>query len=112
MAGAGQVPRLAGAALAQAPAAWLLGALALAVVGLRPRARALAWAPLAWCVVAGMLGPLLGLPDAIADATPYALAPSAPADPVTAGPLLALTAATAAVGALGIAGLRRRDITP
>ena len=57
-------------------------------------------------------GPLLGLPDALADATPYALAPSAPADPVTAGPLLALTAATAAVGAIGLAGLRRRDITP
>ena len=110
--GAGEPRHLSGATAAQAPAAWVLGAIALAVFGLRPRASALAWAPLAWCVVAGLFAPLLGLPDALADASPYALAPSAPADAVTAGPLLALTAAAAAVAAAGLAGLRRRDLAP
>jgi len=107
-----QVPRLAGAALAQAPAAWVLGALALLCFGLWPRRAALAWVPLGWCVVAGLLGPLFGLPDALADASPFALAPSAPADSVTVAPLLALTAAAAAAGALGLAAFRRRDLTP
>ena len=111
-AGLEQVPRLAGAALAQAPAAWVLGALALLCFGLWPRRAALAWVPLGWCVVAGLLGPLFGLPDALADASPFALAPSAPADSVTVAPLLALTAAAAAAGALGLAAFRRRDLTP
>ena len=61
---------------------------------------------------AGLLGPLFGLPDALADASPFALAPSAPADAVTVAPLLALTAATIAAGALGLAAFRRRDLAP
>jgi ABC-2 type transport system permease protein len=108
-AGLDEVPRLAGAALVQAPAAWVLCGLTVALFGLAPRAAALAWAPLAYCFTAAMLGPLLGLPGWMEDLSPYAHVPAVPADPVAAGPLLALTAIAAALTALGLVAYRRRD---
>jgi ABC-2 type transport system permease protein len=107
---AGEVPRLAGATLPYAPAAWLLGALALAAYGVAPRAAALAWAPLAGSLVVGLLGPLLGLPSGIEDLSPYRHVPRLPGHALSILPLLTLTAIAAALTALGLAALQRRDV--
>jgi ABC-2 type transport system permease protein len=115
--GTGEVGRQLGrelvAGLAQAPAAWLLAALACAVVGLRPRWAALTWVVLAAAVVLGLLGELLGLPGWLQDLSPYAHLPELPAASVPAAdlwPLLALVGLAAVVAAVGTAAYRRRDI--
>ena len=108
-AGLDEVPRLAAAALVQAPAAWVLGGAALALFGLAPRATAVAWAALGYCLVVGLLGPLIGLPEGLDEASPFAHVPQLPAQDLRVLPLLALTALAAGLAALGLAGLRRRD---
>jgi ABC-2 type transport system permease protein len=97
-------------AVAFAPAVWLLTGVAVALIGLVPRASAAAWLVLAVCLVIGMFGQLLGLPSWVEDLSPFQHVPEYPAvafDPV---PLLVLTAVAAGLTALGLAGLRRRDI--
>ena len=105
----GQVPRLAGAALAFAPALWVLAGAATALFGLAPRATAAAWAVLAWCGVAGFLGVLLDLPQWALDLSPFQHVPQMPADGVDWPPLIALTLVAAGLTAAGAAGFRRRD---
>lgn len=109
-AGSGEVGRLLLAGVAQVPAAWVLGAVALALFGLVPRWSAAGWAPLAFCFVVGTLGPLLGLPDWVEDLSPYAAQPMLPAEAFAAGPLVGLTALAAGLIAAGMFGLRHRDI--
>ena len=108
---AGQLWRVTGAALALAPAVWVLGGIATALVGLAPRAAAGAWVALTACVTLWFVGPLLEPPDWVLDLSPYHHVPAAPAVDVTAGPLLALTAVAVALTAVGLAGIRRRDLT-
>lgn len=106
----GELPRLLGSALAQAPATWVLAAVAVAAVGLAPRAAPLAWAALAACAFVGLFGAVLGIPRWLIDASPYGHVPQVPAVEVTAGPLIALTAIAAALTAAGLGALRRRDL--
>jgi ABC-2 type transport system permease protein len=105
----GEVPRLMGAALAQLPAVWVLGAIAAALFGLAPRALRLAWVALGLCYLLWFLGPLLDLPRWLMDLSPYEHVPQLPAATLTAGPLLALTAVAAALTAGGLVGFRHRD---
>jgi ABC-2 type transport system permease protein len=107
---AGRVPLLVGSALALAPAAWVLTGVAIALVGLAPRATAAAWGALGACFLVLYLGPLLSLPDWVMDLSPFTHVPLLPAAAFDAVPLLALTAIAAALAAAGLAGLRRRDI--
>ena len=60
---AGQLPRLLAAAVAPAPAVWVVVGAAVALFGLVPRAAAAAWGVLGACVALSVLGPLLGLPE-------------------------------------------------
>lgn len=106
----GQLGRVTGAALAQAPAAWIAGAVAVALVGLAPRRSALAWAVVVLFFLLGEFGPLLEAPQWLLDLSPFAHLPSLPGGEATAAPFVALTAIAAAVGAAGLAGLRRRDL--
>ena len=105
----GEIPRLIGAALAQLPAVWVLGALVAALFGLAPEALRLAWVALGACFLLWFLGPLLDLPSWILDLSPYEHVPAVPAVSFDAGPLLALTAVAAALTAAGLIGFRRRD---
>ena len=112
-AGLAQVPRLAGAMMAQAPAVWVMGGLTLLAYGVAPRLASLAWVVLGWCLVAGLMAPLLGLPDWAEDASPYAHIPQLPAQSLTAGSLgaVAVVASLAAsLGAVGFLRMRRRDL--
>ncbi|GLW50361.1 ABC transporter permease [Streptomyces sp. NBRC 14336] len=105
-----QIPRLTGAALAYAPALWLLAGLATALFGLLPRATAAAWAVLAACAVIGLLGEVLGLPSWVRDLSPFEHVPHLPAgDPTVAAPLL-LALVAALLTAAGVAGFRRREV--
>ena len=106
----GQVPRVTEAALVQVPAAWVLGGMAIAAVGLLPRLVALAWAAFGVCFGLEWIGGVLDLPHTVLDLSPFHHAPQYPLASVTATPLLLLLAAAAALTLIGLAGLRRRDI--
>jgi len=106
----GQVPRMLEAALVQVPAAWVLGGVAFAAVGLLPRLVALGWAAFGLCFALAWIGGLLNLPHLVLDLSPFHHAPQYPLASVTAEPLLLLLAAAAALTLLGLEGLRRRDM--
>ncbi len=106
---AGQVPRVAVAALAQVPAAWVLAGVAVALFGLAPRATAASWGLLAACLALSELGPILDLPRWAMDLSPLTHSPQLPGGTAGAAPaVLALIAAALALA--GLAGLRRRDL--
>jgi ABC-2 type transport system permease protein len=92
------------------PAVWLVIAVAVALIGLAPRATAWAWAVLGVCFVIGMFGQLLDLPMWVQDVSPFQHPPRYPAAPLTWLPLVVLTALTGALTAAGLAGFRRRDL--
>ena len=106
---AGQVPRVLGAALAQVPGAWVLAGIALALFGLVPRATVAAWGVLALCLALGQLGPIIDLPAALIDVSPFAHAPQLPGGAASLAPIW-LAAVAAGLGALGLVGLRSRDV--
>jgi ABC-2 type transport system permease protein len=106
----GLVPRVVVAALAYSPAVWLLVCVALATIGLVPRAAPIVWALLVASFVVTFLGPLLSLPGWATNVSPFehlALLPGAPANAV---PYLALIAVAGGLALAGIHGLSRRDI--
>jgi ABC-2 type transport system permease protein len=99
---------LAGA-LVQAPAAWVIAGIALALFGIAPRASAAAWGAVALCVLIGEIGPVADVGDWLLDVSPFTHVPLLPGGEMTAAPItLALIAA--AVGAAGFAAFRRRDV--
>lgn len=108
--GADQIPRLVGAALAYVPAVWLLTALAVAMFGLIPRWSAAGWVALTACLVIGMFGALLDLPQWVLDLSPFQQTPAVPADPLRMLPLAVLTLVTGAFLAIGLAAFRSRDL--
>lgn len=107
---AGQVADLVPAALAQLPAVLVLAGLALALVGLLPRATALVWAALVAFVVVGQLGALLRLDQRVVNLSPFSHLPTLPGGELTVLPLVVLVAVALALGGAGLAGLRLRDI--
>ncbi len=106
----GQIPRLVGAAIAYAPALWLLVGLATALFGLIPRAVSAAWVAFAGFVVTGLLGEVLNLPAWVNDLSPFEHTPQLPAANLTIAPLAALAATAAALTAVGLAAFRQRDM--
>jgi ABC-2 type transport system permease protein len=108
--GAGDVPRLAGAAVTYAPALLVLAGGAMALYGLRPGAASLAWAALALCFVVGFFGPLLSLPGWMEGLSPFQHVPKVPAAAFGPAPLAVLTVVASALTAAGGVALRRRDI--
>ncbi|MPV36254.1 polyketide antibiotic transporter [Georgenia subflava] len=104
------VGRLAAASLAYVPAVLLVGAVAVALYGLVPRAAALAWVLVVWVAIVGFLGSLLDLPGWAADLSPLSHTPLVPAGELEAAPLLIMLAVAAALATAGFLGLRRRDV--
>ncbi|WP_214107786.1 ABC transporter permease [Acrocarpospora catenulata] len=104
---------MAGAGLAQLPAALTLAGFVVLVFGALPRfAVALAWAGLVATIVWGMFGDMLGLPDAVRDLSPFSHVPAVPAVAATPGPILALVGVAAALAVGGMALFRHRDLAP
>lgn len=105
-----QLWRIGGAVLAQVPAVWVVAAVAGLLVAAVPRAAQGAWLYLVSCLALWLVGPLLDLPQALLDLSPFTHVPNAPAEPVTAAPLIGLTVVALVITAIGLAGLRRRDV--
>jgi ABC-2 type transport system permease protein len=106
----GEAPRLAGAALAQVPAVWVMVGIAAALFGVAPRAVAAGWGALAFCLLVGIVGPMLDFPGWVEDVSPYSQAPELPAHSLTAGPVIGLTALAAGLTTFGVMAFQRRDI--
>jgi ABC-2 type transport system permease protein len=104
------VPRLLGAAVVYAPAMWLMIGIVVAVFGFAPRWADVAWGVLAACLVVGLLGPVLRLPDWVQMLSPFQRVPQLPAAHLAAAPLLAMIALAGAFALAGLGGLRRRDV--
>lgn len=101
---------LVGAAVAQTPAVWAVAAAAAAVFGLWPRAMAAVWVLVALCVLLGMVGDALQLPQPVMDLSPFTHLPKLPGGDVELLPYALLTAVAALLGAAALAGTRRRDL--
>lgn len=106
----GQVPRLAGAALAQAPAVLVVAGITVALFGWLARLVGAAWGVLVAFLLLGQLGPALQLDQWALNLSPFTHAPKAPAEPIAAVPVVALLAVAAALLGIGFVGFRRRDI--
>jgi ABC-2 type transport system permease protein len=98
------------AALAQAPAVWLVTALAVAAYTVRSSWAVLGWAFLVLFLTVGQLGELLRLPQWVIDLSPYVHVPRMPVESFTAGPSLVLTALAAVLLAGAWLRFRTRDI--
>ncbi|MCP9970667.1 hypothetical protein LUX57_40395 [Actinomadura madurae] len=105
-----EVPRVLGAALAQLPAVWLVGAIGLALFGLAPRFTGGAWAAVAVFAVVTLFGAGLNLDQWALDVSPFTHVPKLPGRSFTAAPVIWLVALAAALSAVGLAAFRRRDI--
>ena len=106
----GYTSELTLAHLAHVPAVLVVGALAVLLYGVAPRAVPAAWALVGYGLVVGTFGPLLDLPQAAFDASPYEHVAAMPQEAFAAGPVAALLALAAALAALGALALRRRDL--
>jgi ABC-2 type transport system permease protein len=108
----GQAPRLVAAALAYLPAVLVVAGLVVAAFGILPhRAVAIAWTAVALFFLMAQLGPLLDLPQAVLDLSPFTHIPAVPAAELTVLPLVVLLAVAAGLFVIGLAGFRRRDLT-
>jgi polyether ionophore transport system permease protein len=108
---AGQAPRLVAAALAYLPAVLVVAGLVVAAFGLLPFwAVTIAWTAVALFFLMAQLGPLLDLPQAVLDLSPFTHIPPVPAADVTVLPLVVLVAVAAALVVAGLAAFRRRDL--
>ncbi|MCL2804177.1 MAG: hypothetical protein FWD29_09565 [Micrococcales bacterium] len=98
------------AALALIPALAVFVGLAAALFGWLPRAIALMWFYLIYSIIARMFGAVFNLPTWAVKASVLAATPGAPAEPITATPLIIMTLIGLALGAAGYFGYRRRDL--
>jgi ABC-2 type transport system permease protein len=105
-----QVVRVAGAAAAQIPAAWVMVSLVVLLFGWAPRAVPMSWGILVVFVAFGEFGMLWGLPSWLLNVSPYAHSPRLPGNPVNAASLAGLLVAAGALASAGFVGWRRRDL--
>lgn len=98
------------ASLVYLPAVLLIAAVAVLLFGWVPEVSAVVWVLVAFTFVIGWLGSLLDLPAWMNALSPFDHVPAAPAESVTASPLVVLSLVTLAAVALGWLGFRRRDV--
>ncbi len=102
--------RLVPAALAQAPAVWLVAALAVAAYSFRSSWAVLGWGLLVLFLTVGQLGELLQLPQRVIDLSPYVHVPRMPVEAFSAGPSTVLALLAAVLLAASWLRYRTRDI--
>ena len=102
--------RVVPAALAQAPAVWLVAALAVAAYTFRSSWAVLGWGLLVLFLTVGQLGELLQLPQAVIDLSPYVHVPRMPVERFTAGPSTVLALLAVVLLAASWLRYRTRDI--
>ena len=92
------------------PAVLLLAGLAVLLYGVVPRAAALAWIALLFCVVVMMFGEPLRFPGWVEAISPFDHLASVPAEPVGWGAALVVLLIGLAAGGAGYLGFLRRDV--
>ena len=102
--------RVLGAGAAYLPAELLVGGLALALFGLRPRAFPAGWAAFAVVAFIAFLGPGLKLAGWVLDLSPTTHVGNPPLVTVEALPLVVLGAIAAALGVAAAVGFHRRGV--
>ena len=102
--------RLVPAALAQAPAVWLVAALAVAAYSFRSSWAVLGWGLLVLFLTVGQLGELLQLPQRVIDLSPYVHVPRMPVEAFSAGPSTVMALLAAVLLAASWLRYRTRDI--
>jgi ABC-2 type transport system permease protein len=101
--------RALGQALAELPAALATVAAASVFLAIVPRVSVLlAWLVLAAAIVVGLFGPLLKLPQAVLDTSPFSHVPTVPF--TDWGPSVILVIVDVALAAVAILLVRRRDL--
>ncbi|MFD7285180.1 ABC transporter permease [Streptomyces sp. NPDC059863] len=104
------LPGILGAALVQLPAIWVLGALAVLLYGVFPKATVAAWAVAGLALALGWIGPALDLPQSVMNLSPFGHLPKLPGGEMAWTPAVVLTVLAVALVGAGLAGLRRRDL--
>ncbi|WP_018653918.1 ABC transporter permease [Actinomadura flavalba] len=108
--GPGDVPSLLGAALAQAPAVWLIAGVAVLLFGLLPGLSGASWAVVGVTVTITLFGAVLDLSQPVRDLSPFTHVPRLPGPSPDLLPLAWLLLAALALTAAGLAAFRRRDL--
>lgn len=105
------IPLIQGA-IAHAPAALLVASLGIAAYSLFPqRGAAIAWTLFTAAFLTGpIFGSILDLPQRVQDLSPFTHSPGAPADAITATPLVLMLAASVILTIIGLVSFQRRDI--
>ncbi|WIM96951.1 ABC transporter permease [Actinoplanes oblitus] len=98
------------ASLAQLPAVWVLGSVAVLLIGVLPRFAAAAWGAVAVSLLILLVGGLLEVPQWAMDVSPFTHVPQLPAASFSAVPEIVLILVAVALAAAGLTALRRRDI--
>lgn len=106
-----QIGRITLAALAQAPAAWVVTSVGLTVFGWAPRLTGVTWGLFVAFIAMGEFGVLWNAPPWLMDLSPFQHSPLLPVGSGGISALVSLTATAAALAALGYLGWRRRDMT-
>ncbi|MGK3199644.1 ABC transporter permease [Amycolatopsis sp. MEPSY49] len=96
--------------LVQLPAAWVIVALAVTIFGLVPGFSAAAWAVGALALLLSLFGPVVNLPQAVLDVSPFQHPPKIPGQELVATPLVWLLAIAIVALVAGLVGWRRRDV--
>ena len=99
------------AALALTPALLVIVGLGIALFGWVPRAMSLMWLYLVFCIVVRMFGGVFNMPSWAVKASVFGATPAAPADPITATPMIVMTLVGLTLMAVGYVGFRRRNIS-
>ncbi|SDZ40896.1 ABC-2 type transport system permease protein [Evansella caseinilytica] len=99
------------AGLSYTPALWVVIGVAVALIGLVPRATSFSWAVLVFAFLVIYLGGALQMPEWVMKISPYQHIARFPAEEFNWVPLFWLTAIAAALIAVGMYSFRRRDIS-
>jgi ABC-2 type transport system permease protein len=105
-----QVRQTMAGSVIQLPAVWVLAAIAIALVGVLPRAAMAAWAALGVCVLILFVGGAVDGGQWLRDISPYTHIPRIPGGSFDAVPLVVLLLIATALAALGYLGIGRRDV--
>lgn len=95
---------------AELPAIWLAVGAALALIGLAPQLRSLAWLLLVYWLLLTFFGPILKIPEWLMDTSPFHVVPHVFSAGTDWGSTWWTLAIAAVLAAAGLVGYRRRDL--
>lgn len=96
--------------LSYVPAILTIGAMAVALFGVRPNLLWVAWGVFGYALVVGLFGELLDLPDALVLLSPFEHVATVSLEPVNIVAMITSVAVAAVLVVIGLFGVQRRDI--